>query len=213
MAGRVHLVRHGEVENPGHLVYAGLAGFALSDRGIGEARAMARYLGRRPIVGVWSSPLERALRTAEALAERLGTVVRVDDELREWGLMDRWAGVSWDELGERFPGELEALLAHPEDLPFASEGLSDVGSRVAEVIRNLDERHPHGELVVVTHSGPLRAAALVLTGHSLTTFWDEEPPHGSVTTLGPGPPWTVESTWSPQPEQPSVVPRGAELPE
>ena len=73
MAARVHLVRHGEVHNPDHLVYASLPGFTLSERGEAQARAVARYLGRQPIVGVWSSPLERALRTAEPLAQRVGS--------------------------------------------------------------------------------------------------------------------------------------------
>ncbi len=205
MAGRVHLVRHGEVHNPGHLVYAGLPGFGLSDRGVEEARATARYLGRRPVVGVWSSPLERALRTAEALAARLALPVQVEDDLREWGLMDRWGGVSWDHLAVRFPGELEALLAHPEDLTFAPETLTEVGRRVADVIGDMHRRHPDGELVFVSHSGPLRAAALVLTGQPLADFWNSEPLHGSVTTLRPGPQWKEETTWAPQLDRPAVT--------
>src|SRR5690606_4749017 len=43
MAARVHLVRHGEVHNPDHLVYASLPGFTLSERGEAQARAVARY--------------------------------------------------------------------------------------------------------------------------------------------------------------------------
>lgn len=201
MAARVHLVRHGEVLNPDHVVYAGLPGFGLSDGGRAQAKAAARYLGGRPIVAVWSSPLERALRTAEALATRVGLPVRVDPALAEWGLMDRWAGVSWQDLPERYPGELEAYLEHPAELAFSPESLSDLAERAATSIRRLERSHPHGELAVVSHSATVRAAVLALTGNRLETYWEEEPAHGSVTTLRPGPSWTVETTWHPSLEE------------
>lgn len=197
MAASVHLVRHGEVHNPDHLVYASLPGFDLSPEGHEQARATARYLGRQPIVAVWASPLERALRTGELIATRAGLPVRVDSGLQEWRLMDRWAGASWDDLPEKFPGELEAYLERPTDLSFSPEGLDDLAGRMADTIRRLESEYPHGDVVVVSHSGPLRAAVLALTGASLERFWDDDPLHCSVTTMQPGSTWTVEAVWSP----------------
>ena len=81
MSARVHLVRHGEVADPDHVVYASMPGFGLTDAGLLQAKEASRYLGRRPVVGVWSSPLERALRTAEVIALRLAQPVRVADAL------------------------------------------------------------------------------------------------------------------------------------
>jgi broad specificity phosphatase PhoE len=198
MAARVHLVRHGEVENPQHLVYASLPGFGLSQAGLEQAQAAARYLGRQPVVAVWSSPLERALRTAETIAGRVDQPVHVEPELVEWQLMDRWAGVSWDDLPDRFPGELEALLERPFDLPFSPESLEQLSRRIGDIVRRLDAAHPHGEVVVVSHSAPIRAAILDLTGEPLTSFRRVEPGHGSVTTLRPGSAWKVETAWSPE---------------
>lgn len=198
MAARVHLVRHGEVENPDHLVYASLQGFGLSEAGREQARATARYLGRQPVVSIWSSPLERALRTAEALASRSGQPVRVEPRLVEWQLMDRWAGASWESLPTRFPGELEALLERPFDLPFSPESLAQLGRRVGEAVREIEAAHPHGEVVIVSHSAPIRAAILHLAGEPMTSFRRHEPAHGSVTTLRPGPAWQVEATWAPE---------------
>ncbi|MFP3913886.1 MAG: histidine phosphatase family protein [Actinomycetota bacterium] len=202
MATRVHLVRHGEVHNPGHVVYAGLPGFSLSRAGTEQARAVARYLGRQPVVAVWASPLERALRTAEAVAGRLGMAVRVDPRLAEWQLMDRWAGVAWDDLPEKHPGELEAFLAHPASLEFAPESLVELGGRMAASIRELESEYPHGDVVVVSHSAPLRAATLVVTGAPLDDFWDHRPGHGAVTTLRPGSTWKVETIWEPDQTDP-----------
>ncbi len=199
MAARVHLVRHGEVDNPRHLVYASLPGFDLSPAGAEQARATARYLGRQPVVAVWSSPLERALRTAEIIAGRADQPVRVDPGLTEWGLMDRWAGVAWEDIPGRFPGELEAFLHDPTDLSFSPEGLADLAGRAAATIRRLDETYPHGDVVVVSHSAPVRAAAMSLAGEDLRRFWEVDPPHCSVTTMQPGQAWEVETIWSPTP--------------
>lgn len=198
MATRLHLVRHGEVHNPDHLVYAALEGFGLSETGDEQARALARYLGRQPVVAVWSSPIERALRTAEPLAVRVGLPIRIDPRLAEWKLMDRWAGTRWEELPEAFPGELEAFLADPTDLAFSPESLSALAERMAGVARRLDGDYSHGDVVVVSHSAPVRAAILALSGEPLSAFWKEEPGHGSVTTLRPGSPWAVETAWSPE---------------
>ena len=95
MAALVHLVRHAEVDNPAHLVYADLPGFGLSPHGIEQARRVGRYLGPRPVVAIWSSPLERALRTAEEIASRTGVPVKVDPGLTEWAVIGRWKGHAW----------------------------------------------------------------------------------------------------------------------
>ncbi|HLU53485.1 MAG TPA: histidine phosphatase family protein [Acidimicrobiia bacterium] len=200
MAARVHLVRHGEVHNPDHLVYASLPGFTLSSTGEAQARAVARYLGRQPVVGVWSSPLERALRSAEPLAQRVGLPVRIEADLTEWQLMGRWAGITWEDIPKKFPGELEAFLEDPSRLDFAPESLADLAQRVAGAVQRLHESHPHGDVVAFSHSAPIRAAILRLTGGSLRDYWVDEPGHCAVTTLRPGAPWTIETVWAPETE-------------
>ena len=60
----LHLVRHGQVDNPQKIVYGRQRGWRLSDRGRREAEAVARHLGGRPIARVYTSPLERAVQTA-----------------------------------------------------------------------------------------------------------------------------------------------------
>lgn len=197
MASRVHLVRHGEVHNPGHIVYASLPGYSLSPEGEGQARAAARYLARQPLVAVWSSPLERALRTAEIVATRAGLPVQVDSQLSEWRMLDRWAGSSWDDLADRFPGELEAYLDDPTHLPFSPESLAQLADRMSGTVRAIEERYPHGDVVVVSHSAPLRAASLGLTGAPLAEYWKVKPGHCGVTTMRPGRRWEIEAVWEP----------------
>jgi broad specificity phosphatase PhoE len=197
MAVLVHMVRHAEVDNPDHLVYADLPGFGLSPHGIEQARRVGRYLGPRPVVAIWSSPLERSLRTAEEIAARTGVPVKVDPRLTEWSLMGRWKGNSWQGLATSFPGELEAYLDHPHQLAFVEEPLDVLADRVAGVARRLDEKHPHGDVVVVSHQDPIQAGRLRLLGASLSELQTDKPRNGAVITLRPGGTWREETSWEP----------------
>lgn len=197
MAALVHLVRNAEVDNPQHLVYGSLPGFGLSPHGREQARRVGRYLGPRPVVSIWSSPLESALRTAEEIAARSGVPVRVEEGLRDWSITDRWRGHPWNSIKEAFPGELEAYLTEPESITFAGETLDRVAERVAAVARRLDVDHPHGDVVIVSHQDPIQAGRLKLVGSSLSNLHDDIPSHGSVVTLRPGTTWREETHWSP----------------
>lgn len=185
----LHLIRHGEVHNPHGLVYAALPGFDLSEVGRAQAVRAAAALGGRPIRAVWSSPLLRAVRTAEAIAGAHRLAVRIDDDLVEWRLLTRWAGTPWEDLPARFPGELEAYLAHPDDLPFSPEPLVDLATRVADVVRRVTADAPDGDIVVVGHQDPLAAAERLLTGVGFAAFHDGKPDHAEVRSFERGAPW------------------------
>jgi broad specificity phosphatase PhoE len=79
----VHLLRHGEVHNPDHILYGRLPGFRLSDLGVAQAKLAAEYLAQRPIGYIVSSPLERAQQTARPLADALGLTIETDERLIE----------------------------------------------------------------------------------------------------------------------------------
>lgn len=81
----VHLVRHGEVANPDHILYGRLPGFHLSEAGRITAKAAADYLAGRDITAVRSSPLERAVETAEPIAGEFRLPIVIDDRLIEAG--------------------------------------------------------------------------------------------------------------------------------
>ena len=72
---RLLLVRHGEVLNPDHVVYADLPGFGLSNRGRAQAEETAEHLATSGAAVVVSSPLLRAVQTAGPIADRLGVPI------------------------------------------------------------------------------------------------------------------------------------------
>lgn len=79
----VHLMRHGEVENPGGVLYGRLAGYHLSELGRRMADRIGEHLAPRDITYVVASPLERAQETAEPIAKAHGLDIATDERLIE----------------------------------------------------------------------------------------------------------------------------------
>jgi len=79
----VHLLRHGEVQNPKGILYGRLPGYRLSASGASMAARIAEHLAGRDVVYIASSPLERALETAEPIAWAFSLEVITDPRLIE----------------------------------------------------------------------------------------------------------------------------------
>jgi broad specificity phosphatase PhoE len=79
----VHLMRHGEVENPTGLLYGRLPGYHLSELGRKMADRVAEHLAHRDITYVCASPLERAQETATPIARAHGLELDTDKRLIE----------------------------------------------------------------------------------------------------------------------------------
>src|SRR2546421_12352436 len=103
----VHLLRHGEVENPAGIVYGRLPGYHLSANGRSMAEAAADYFAERAVVALFCSPLERAQETARPVAERLGLEIVTDDRLIE----------SWNHFEGMEVGVGGRSLRRPAPLP------------------------------------------------------------------------------------------------
>jgi len=79
----VHLLRHGEVDNPGGILYGRLSGYHLSALGRAMAVRVAETLADHDVTAVIASPLERAQETAAPLARVRGLDIGTDERLIE----------------------------------------------------------------------------------------------------------------------------------
>jgi broad specificity phosphatase PhoE len=161
----VHLLRHGEVDNPAGVVYGRLPGYHLSADGRLMAAAAADYFAERPVVALFSSPLERAQETARPVAERLGLPVVTDDRLIE----------SWNHFeGLKF-GVGDGSLRRPSHWgyltnpfrPSWGEPYRDVAARMAGVMETAREAAAGREAVCVTHQLPIWVARRSAEGRRL----------------------------------------------
>jgi probable phosphoglycerate mutase len=196
-AARIHLVRHGHVENPRRIVYGRLPGWRLSAEGRRQAAAAAERLAGRPLAHVYTSPLERAVETAEAIASATGLAVTVDPDLVEAELGARWEGLSWTEVKTARRPEWEAYLHRPHEIAFVSETFSALGERMAGAIRRIAARHGGGEAAIVSHGDPIKAGLCVLTGKPIRLLHSLQVPTGSIVVVDLGEKASIVEQWAP----------------
>lgn len=83
ISSTVHVVRHGEVENPHSILYGRQPGWKLSQRGHDMAQAVAEWSKELSLGAIHASPLERAQQTATPIAQHHGIEITTDDQLIE----------------------------------------------------------------------------------------------------------------------------------
>lgn len=144
----IHFVRHGEVDNPGRVLYGRLDGFGLSERGRQMAARSAGALATRPISRILSSPLERAIESATPLADRTGLAIEVDERLNEG--INVFQGTRLT-LGRVLSNpSLWPALRNPWK-PSWGESFRDISTRVQDVANEAWESVDEGEVVLVSH--------------------------------------------------------------
>jgi broad specificity phosphatase PhoE len=121
----------------------------------GQAGRLAAALADLSLAAVYTSPLERAAVTAEAVAARHGLAPLVLDELREIELGDV-EGLQFDE----YPPELQAtLLNAPGTVQFpGGESYEQLRRRVVGAVERIAAQHGDETVVAVSHAGAIRAA-------------------------------------------------------
>ena len=154
---RLLLIRHAESVGNRELRLQGRTEFPLTTRGQRQAEELAASLAERQVIAVYSSPIRRALDTAEAIAGRLGLAVEVQAALQEYDFGEM-SGLTWPEIQERRPQLIDQLLSDSADYPDypGEEGREPFRQRVCEALWTISERHAEVDsVVVVTHAGPI----------------------------------------------------------
>ncbi|MFR9674976.1 bifunctional RNase H/acid phosphatase [Streptomyces sp. TR02-1] len=180
------LLRHGETPMTPQKRFSGSGGDdpALSETGRAQARAVAASLAVQGTVqAIVSSPLRRCRETAETVAARLGLDVRVDEGLRETDF-GAWDGLTYAEVRERFPDDLEKWLASPEAEPTGGgESFAAVARRVSVARDKLLARYPGRTVLLVTHVTPVKTLARLALGAPPESLFRMELSAGSLTSV------------------------------
>ncbi|MFC8831899.1 bifunctional RNase H/acid phosphatase [Streptomyces griseoincarnatus] len=153
------LLRHGETPLTPQKRFSGSGGSDPSLSGIGREQAgkVAAALARRGTVqAVVASPLARTRETARIVAARLGLDVAVEDGLRETDF-GAWEGLTFGEVRERYPEDLDAWLASPDAEPTGGgESFAATAARVAEARDRLLAEYRGRTVLLVTHVTPIK---------------------------------------------------------
>ncbi|MEU1314410.1 bifunctional RNase H/acid phosphatase [Streptomyces tibetensis] len=161
------LLRHGETPLTPQKRFSGSGGTdpSLSDVGREQAERAAAMLARRGTVqAVVSSPLARTRETAGIVAARLGLDVSIDDGLRETDF-GAWEGLTFAEVRERHPDDLNAWLASPDAEPTGGgESFAATAVRLAATRDKLVAAHAGRTVLLVTHVTPIKTLVRLALG-------------------------------------------------
>jgi broad specificity phosphatase PhoE len=170
------LVRHGRTAANAQGLLQGRLDLPLDDLGRTQAALLAPVL--QGAARVVASPLKRARETAEAL----GRPVTVDE---------RWVELDY--------GDLDGLAVEavgidvwnrwredPHFVPAGGESLHDLGRRVVPACEELLAASAHGDVVVVSHVSPIKAAVAWALGVGIETSWRTHLDQASISRIGRG---------------------------
>ncbi|WP_045558000.1 bifunctional RNase H/acid phosphatase [Streptomyces sp. FxanaA7] len=161
------LLRHGETPLTPQKRFSGSGGSdpSLSDVGRYQAERVAAALAARgTIQEVVSSPLARCRETAGIVAARLGLKVAVEDGLRETDF-GAWEGLSFGEVRERYPDDMNAWLASPDAEPTGGgESFAAVAHRVAATRDELVAAYRGRTVLLVSHVTPIKTLVRLALG-------------------------------------------------
>jgi broad specificity phosphatase PhoE len=157
-ATRIILVRHGETALTQQGRYSGRGDPELTDEGQAQAMAAAgRVAGlSRDVTAILTSPLRRCVRTAELISAEVGGVpVTVLEDLIECDF-GRWEGLTFGEVQERWPREMQDWLSSTSVAPPGGESFQAVAKRVRGALATIVKSHAGGVIVLVSHVTPIK---------------------------------------------------------
>lgn len=178
----MYLVRHGVTDWHRDRRVLGQRDIGLNAAGTAQSHAVARALAELPITEVLSSPMLRAMQTAEIIAADFQTGVARDPRLTDFRV-GRWEGMTYDEVAAS--PDYQRFIADPlsERIP-GGEDLVQVRDRAVGAVEQAMRDAPAGEsIVIVTHAGILRVILSHFLGSQLANYHRLRASPGSISIL------------------------------
>jgi len=160
-ASRLHLVRHGEVHNPGRVLYGRLPDYHLSEAGVRMAEAAAAHVAAqgRPVTALRCSPLERTQESAAPFAERFGLTPVIDERVIE--PTNVFEGTR---MRRSLMNPLNWWHLRQPSLPSWGEAYASIAERMLEAMDDAWDGTEAGDAVIVSHQAPIWITHLRVAG-------------------------------------------------
>ena len=180
---RLIVIRHGETTYNVEDRLTGQSDIALSHLGEQQANAVAAYLATEKLDVIVSSDLQRARKTAQAIAHYHGLAVEEDPLLREWSLGE-WEGRTMAEIRVSEPDLVQRRIADPFNYaPEGGETLLQFRDRVVLALDRWSTRYPDSTVVWVAHAGVIGTLVCHVLEIDLKRRWQIRHDNASVTEL------------------------------
>lgn len=152
---KIFLLRHGETESNRDNIVSGVLDSKLTYLGKIQAKKLAKLLEKEDIDIIYSSPLKRALETAQEIAKKHKLKVIINNQLREINLGE-FEGKSWDYVYKKIPKWREIRHKYR---PKEGETQEELNIRASSFLENIKRKHKTKTIVIVAH-GSINKAIL-----------------------------------------------------
>ncbi|UCD08396.1 MAG: histidine phosphatase family protein [Dehalococcoidales bacterium] len=165
------LVRHGETEWNAGEIFRGRADVSLNEKGVVQAKQLGEYLKNSRLEAVYSSPLQRAVCTAEKIAKPHSLDVRIDPALIDMDYGE-WQGMPLAEVRKIYKNLYIKWVRSPENVKFpGGEDLDNVKNRSVATVNKIVKEHK-GSVVLVSHRVVNKVLICFLMGLDNFHFWN-----------------------------------------
>jgi broad specificity phosphatase PhoE len=177
----VLLIRHAHTDALGRFLAGRAAGVPLSTIGRAQAERLGQLLAALPLAGIYTSPLERAVETARAIARHHSVPIHEDAGLQEIDFGE-WTGCTFAELDDNAAWHTFNDRRSAATIP-AGETPAGVQERIVGAITRLTAAHRGRTIALITHGDVIRSAVLYIAGSSLDLWHRFEVSPASITGL------------------------------
>ncbi len=172
MSLTIYFLRHGETTASQKGGYCGTLDPDLTPEGYQMAEDFADAYKSLPWTAVFSSPLRRAVATAEPLCKAIGIPRQLKEGLKEIAY-GQWEGKTPEEVNREFHDTYVRWLADPGwNAPTGGQKGIDIARRSSLVLEEIEKRHPTGNVLVVSHKATTRIMLCSLLGIDVGRFRD-----------------------------------------
>lgn len=188
MTTTLYLIRHGSHDRLGKVLCGRMDGVGLSETGRAEADRTATRLAQEPIAALYSSPLQRARETAEALARRTGLELRIEEGLSEIDF-GAWTGARFESLAEdsRWGAWCaQRSLNRPPPGESSGESMGEAQVRALRGVERIRQAHPDQAVALFSHADLIKALIAHWLGLALDFYnrFDIDPASVSTAVVG-----------------------------
>ncbi len=167
----VYLVRHGQTAWNKSEIFRGRVDVPLNDIGLKEAELAAEYFRGRKVDAIYSSPISRAVQTAEKIAGVLGLKILLHPGITDMSFGD-WEGRPIKEVEGSDADRFRLWRERPDLLKVpGGERLDEVRTRAMAALEEVIQTHAHGTVIMVSHRVVTKVLICAILGLDDSHFW------------------------------------------
>lgn len=168
---RFYIIRHGETKGTHNGRYHGLTDISLNSLGKSQAKNLNKMFKKIPINYIYTSPMKRCIETANIIKAKRNIPIIKSGKLREIHF-GKWEDLTLNEMYKQNPNKFNKWMNNFYRFQMPDgEKVKDLIKRVGIFWKYITQKHKRGNVILVTHGGPVKTIIMKALGISWKHFW------------------------------------------